>query len=226
MIRPGQTTRSGSQIPTPPDRHLSVWIRRLMPAGVLVVVAACGSGELLPPPSAPSDSQPASSTMPSVDDPTRALLRARPSVLDGIDVASGCPVSQPKHVMGTVLSALGSEPLYAVGLGAVSEWEQAREIDGERYLEVTWVSEPTNSSPLLVWGVELETREPVRFRLPNGDESDELYLTTETSVESESIGPGYRSWPILIGAPEPGCYGLQVEAIGHIGGYAIVFELK
>ena len=128
--------------------------------------------------------------------------------------------------MGTALSALGSEPLYALGLDAVTEWDQAREVEGERYLEVTWVSEPTNTHPLLVRGVELETREPVRFHLPNGGETEELYLTTGTSVESESVGPGYRSWPVLIGAPEPGCYGLQVEAIGHIGAYAIVFELK
>lgn len=128
--------------------------------------------------------------------------------------------------MGTSLFALGTEPLFAPGLSGMSEWDQAVEIDGDRYVEVNWLSLPTYLLPLLVRGVNLETNAPVEFRSPEGVVSEELYLTTSTSTEAESVGPGYRTWPSLLAVPEPGCYGLQIEGIGHFGGYTIVIDLN
>lgn len=159
-------------------------------------------------------------------DPVLTELRARPSILGEIDVGNGCPVSVPQRVMGTTFSALGSEPLYAGGLNAKMERSDTIEVHSDRYVAVDWLSEPTNRHSLLVKGINLESGAPIEFRSPEGELSDELYLSTATSTEAGSVGPDFRTWPTRVSVPMPACYAMQVEGIGHFGGYAIVFEVN
>ena len=176
-----------------------------------------------PSPSA-SEDEPLTTEAP-VADPVLAEFRARPSILGEIDMRNGCPVSMPQRVNGATFSALGSEPFSAGGLNARMDWDDAIEIDGDRYLEVSWLSEPHYSRQVLVRGIDLETGAPVEFRSSDGAVTEELYLMTATSTEVESIGPGFRTWAASVSVPEPGCYAIQVEARDHIGAYTIVFEV-
>ena len=113
-----------------------------------------------------------------------------------------------------------------LGLNARVDWDDSIEIEGARYLEVNWLSPPHYIRQALVRGINLESGEPIEFRSTDGAATWELYLTTATSTEVESIGPGFRTWSAHIGVPQPGCYALQVEARNHIGGYTIVFEVS
>src|SRR5688500_17690540 len=78
----------------------------------------------------------------AAEDPFLAELRDRPPILPAVDEMDACPVSSPQRINGTSVSALGSEPLYAGGLTRTSNWNEAATIDGARYLEVNWLSEP------------------------------------------------------------------------------------
>ncbi len=174
---------------------------------------------------------PASSSDPAItipttaaEDPLLAELRDRPPILPKVGPMDECPLSSPQRINGTAVSALGGEPLYAGGLSQTSNWNDATTLDGARYLEVNWLSEPHYIRPLLVEGANLVTGAPIEFRTPNGRLDDELYLTSATSSDG-TLGPGFREWAVHIQIPERGCYGMQVEAGGHIAGYIIVFEV-
>lgn len=178
---------------------------------------------------APSTSVSQAAPSPSAtepDDPALTELRARPSLLVDVDTERGCPVSEPQRIVGTALAGLGAEPLYLTGLNATVTLRDTAQGDGDRYLEARWLRLPSQTQPLLVRGAELDTDSPVDFRLPDASVVNELYLTTGTSEAAEAVGPDYRSWATLVGVPVPGCYGLQVEGIGHFGGYVIVFEVQ
>lgn len=200
----------------------------LLAALVGLSTAGCADDDVTIPPTprdnVASASSHAASSIPA--DPILAELQARPSILDAIEITDGCPVSRPEPVTGAGFQALGSEPLFAPGLSPAGEWDGAVDIDGIRYLEVNWLSPPSHRSPLLVRGSNLETGTRIEFRSPDRLVTEDLYLTTSTSTEAESLGPGYRTWRSFVSVPEPGCYGLQVEGIGHFGGYAIVIEVR
>lgn len=104
-----------------------------------------------------------------------------------------------------------TRPLFAAGLESDSQWNDAVEIDGDRYLEVNWLRVPTHRLPILVRGANLDSGASVEFRSADGVVTEEQYLTTGSSTEAESIGGDYRAWRSLISIPAPGCYGLQVE---------------
>lgn len=161
----------------------------------------------------------------SLDDPVLAELRARPSLLGEIVTDQSCPVSLPLRVQGTALRALGAEPLYATGIDPVTDWDAMAERGESRRLEVTWLRLPVQRLPVLIRGVNLDDETSLDFQLTGSESSKELYLTTETSTEAETIGPDYRMWTTLMEIAEPGCYGRQVEGIGHFGGYTIVIEI-
>jgi hypothetical protein len=161
----------------------------------------------------------------AADDPLRAELRARPSLLARIDVSRGCPLTRSQPVQGTTISALGSEPLFAGGLKPTTLWADATPAGAARAVEVQWISQPDYQDPLLVRGADLASGDPLEFR-PFGTElADELWLTSGTSSEPEDIGPGFRMWTADLIIPRRGCYAVQVEGFGHFGGYTIVFEV-
>lgn len=153
-------------------------------------------------------------------------LRARPSLLDDIATDRGCPVSAPQRVQGTDLQALGGEPLYATGVNAVTQWDALVERGDGRYLEVTWLRLPLERLPVLIRGAKVNDSAPLDFVSTDGESSQELYLSTETSSEAETVGPDYRMWTSFVRVPGPGCYGFQVEGIGHFGGYTIILEVS
>ena len=216
--------------------NATVGKRTLLLSLVAVAVSTAGCAAAVSPtrsPVATTRDSPAWSSDPAIsspvasraaEDPLLAELRDRPPILPKVGVMDGCPVSSPQRINGTAVSALGSEPLYAGGLSHTSNWNEATTIDGARYIEVTWLSEPHYLRSLLVEGANLTTGAPIEFRTPDGVLDEELYLTTATSSEG-TPGPGFREWVVQIQIPERGCYGMQVEAGGHIGGYIIVFEV-
>lgn len=162
----------------------------------------------------------------AAEDPLRTELRARPSLLAGLDVSSGCPVARSQRVQGTTFSALGSEPLFAGGLKPTTLWEDATPAGAGRAVEVQWISQPDYQDPLLVLGADLDSGAPLNFRPFRAELADELWLTSRTSTELDDIGPGFRMWSADLIIPGRGCYAVQVEAFGHFGGYAIVFEVR
>ncbi len=209
--------------------------RTLLLSLVAVTLSTAGCSAAVSPtrsPVATNLDSPGSSSDPAItpvaptaaEDALLAELRDRPPILPKLGPMDACPLSSPQRINGTAVSALGGEPLYAGGLGRTSNWNEVTTIDGARYLEVNWLSEPHYNRPLLVEGDNLITGAPIEFRTPDGLLDDELYLTTATSSDG-TLGPGFREWAVLIQIPERGCYGMQVEAGGHIGGYTIVFEV-
>src|SRR5688572_27724905 len=147
------------------------WTLPLGLAAAALTTAACASDVPLSGDSLPSLSPAPTTAIPgstAVDDPVLADLRDRPPILPEVDVMDGCPVSSPQRINGAPLSALGSEPLFAGGLSHTTNWNETISIDGGRYLEVNWLSEPAYTRSLLVQGANLASSAPIEFRTPDG----------------------------------------------------------
>ena len=152
-------------------------IRSVFLTTLALCCAACAgpdpSSSLLP---SPRPTDPASA---STDDPVLAELRARPLALAEIDVTHGCPVTQPQPVQGSTLSALGSEPLFAGGLGPSTigmKHSASMAIHTSRFIgsaNRTIRARFSSEAPSFGRGV------PVAFRSADGLPAAELWLTTQ-----------------------------------------------
>ncbi len=154
-------------------------------------------------------------------------LKERPLRLPNLARGGACPKTPGEQISPAFGPALGTGPIYPVGLGtdgvlffnyppdprsgfAGSDW------GGEKVL---WVSSPAYQGPALIRGHQIDGPNGLRFE-EGINPPEELRLPEEGGTVAEE--PGWRHWPSYTRLRAPGCYAYQVDGLDF--SYTIVFE--
>jgi hypothetical protein len=138
-----------------------------------------------------------------------AALRQRPLHLPTVTPGSPCPIGPARIVSPAFGTALGSGPLYPVGLGAgaVLAYGSAGFPAPWGGQKVLWVGDPAYHGVGLVRGHQLDGPNEVRFN-EGADPATELRL--DSSMPNNTTG-GWNNWPSYTRVRAPGCYAYQVD---------------
>ncbi|MGI8586283.1 MAG: hypothetical protein ACR2M0_01160 [Chloroflexia bacterium] len=148
-----------------------------------------------------------------------ATLRQRPLQIPAIAPGSACPTTPGKQVFPAFAAALGSGPIYPVGLGTAGvlyyggsgfppPWSGNK---------VLWVGSPSYKGPVLIRGHQIDGPNELRFE-HGANPPQELQLDTR---EGGSVpGGDWSNWPSYTRVRAPGCYAYQVDGTGFT---AIIF---
>ena len=151
-----------------------------------------------------------------------AALRARPLKLPGVTPGQPCPRALGRIVSPSFGPALGSGPVYPVGLGTEGtiDLAGAMEEGGWLYAKVLWVAAPSFRGPILVRGGRLDAVGEVRFER-GADPARELALNTDPRGPDAE---GWTDWPSYTRLRASGCYAYQVDTPGFT--LVIPFDAK
>ena len=136
-------------------------------------------------------------------------LAARPLRLPTVTPGSPCPIGPSRIVNPAFGTALGTGPLYPVGLGvdAVLAYGSAGFPAPWGGQKVLWVGDPAYRGLALVRGHQLDGPDEVRFN-DGADPAGELRL--DSSAPANPTG-GWNNWPSTTRVRAPGCYAYQVD---------------
>ncbi len=138
-----------------------------------------------------------------------ATLRARPLVLPTVPVGSACPTTSGAAINAEYGPALGSGPIYPVGLGTdgVAHVTGANSEGGWLYIKVLWIVDPSYTGPTLVRGRQIDGPDALGFdRGPTP--SPELQLDQQSALSGSGQWP---NWPTYTRIKGSGCYAYQVD---------------
>jgi hypothetical protein len=136
-------------------------------------------------------------------------LRQRPLKLPTVIPGRPCPIGPAQIVSPAFGTALGTGPIYPVGLGtdAVLTFSSAGFNGPWGGQKVLWVGDPAYHGLALVRGHQLDGPNEVRFNTGT-DPAAELRL--DTSKPDNTTG-GWANWPSYTRVRAPGCYAYQVD---------------
>jgi hypothetical protein len=138
-------------------------------------------------------------------------LQSRPLKLPTLTPGASCPRSPARQVSPDFGLALGSGPVYPVGLGADASvsYNTALSEGGWYFIKVLWVGDPAYNGPILVRGHQIDGGAELRFE--NGaDPPAELRLDPAAGGWTAS---GWYNWPSYTRLRAPGCYAYQVDGL-------------
>ena len=138
-----------------------------------------------------------------------SLLRQRPLNLPAVIPGRPCPIGPAQSVSPAFGTALGTGPIYPVGLGveAVLTYSSASFPAPWGGQKVLWVGDPAYHGIALIRGHQLDGPNEVRFN-QGADPPAELRL--DSSTPDNTTG-GWNNWPSYTRVRAPGCYAYQVD---------------
>jgi hypothetical protein len=178
----------------------------------------------IPSPRSASPAVTLASPFPAPTDATSEALREIP--LQRPELGSGdCAVTESRTRRVDPLGSLdvfGNEPLFVEGEFPNYDSHDAA---GHAYARMRFLRDTLYRTYFLVRGANLETGEPILFRMERGEPTDELWLLGLNAEEPQPNYENQRSWIVDVGVPSPGCYVMQADGPGHFGSVVIVFEV-
>jgi hypothetical protein len=195
---------------------------------VLVLVAACTSG------SATKDSEHSPSATPAslLDTDGYSLLCGgaacdvpsggvpttlwNPLHLPTLGPGEACPVSAARRVSRSFGPAVGTGPVFAVGLGSKTifpfEYPSNKQSifygSGWGGDKVLWIGSPSYTGPVLIRGEQLNGSHAVGFSLGDGPAA---YTNLQFPPGKPRSDHGWRNWPTETRLQASGCYAYQVD---------------
>ncbi len=138
-----------------------------------------------------------------------SLLRQRPLNLPAVIPGRPCPIGPAQSVSPAFGTALGTGPIYPVGLGveAVLTYSSASFPAPWGGQKVLWVGDPAYHGIALIRGHQLDGPNELRFN-QGADPPAELRL--DSSTPDNRTG-GWNNWPSYTRVRAPGCYAYQVD---------------
>jgi hypothetical protein len=138
-----------------------------------------------------------------------SLLRQRPLNLPAVIPGRPCPIGPAQSVSPAFGTALGTGPIYPVGLGveAVLTYSSASFPAPWGGQKVLWVGDPAYHGIALIRGHQLDGPNEVRF---NQGAEPPAELRLDSSTPDNTTG-GWNNWPSYTRVRAPGCYAYQVD---------------
>ncbi len=175
-------------------------------------IAACGAG---------GNSAPSASGTPAEIWKT---LR-RPLEIGTVASGKACPITPGQEVSPDFGVALGSGPVYPVGLGsdAVLRYGFGDEVSGFQGpwggQKVLWIARPDFAGPVLIRGRQMDGPNELRF-----GEGSEPVPELRLPEKGGSSPSGWRNWPTYTRVREPGCYAYQIDTLES--SYTVIFRAE
>lgn len=150
-------------------------------------------------------------------------LAARPLTLPTLAPGAACPAAQGRDVQASYGVAIGSGPVYIVGMGtdgvlhAVGPTPGVHDIRSWGYQFALFIIAPTYDGPALVRGRQLSDGAPLLFNGGVDQMKSGFTMTTPTLLRGLRIeggaafGSPWASWMSYLRTREPGCYGVQID---------------
>ncbi len=184
---------------------------RLACVALALLLAGCASGLApIPPRSTPSPIV-LTTALPDV----WGILGQTPLHIPTLAPGDPCPVAPDTQVDPSFGDAVGSGPLYLVGLGqqGTVDLNQAADYRNGLYTVLLLaIAPPAYAVDMLMRGRQVDGSNSVLFTLsPGSDLLGQWQLSPDAAGQSET---GWLAWNGYIEVPGPGCYGLQIDGAG------------
>lgn len=152
-----------------------------------------------------------------------AALAARPLALPTLAPGAACPAAQGRSVQAGYGAAIGSGPVYIVGMGtdgvlhAVGPTPGVRDVRSWGYQFALFIIAPPYDGPALARGQRLDGGSPLLFNGGVDQMTTGFTMTTPTLLRGLRIeggaqfGAPWASWMSYLRMREPGCYGIQID---------------
>jgi hypothetical protein len=146
-----------------------------------------------------------------------AALQQVPLQIPTLGVGEPCPVVAGSQVNPTLGAALGSGPLYLVGLGKLGQLDlsQANRQNSDFSMPILLTTPPAYTTDMLVRGQPMDGPNALLFSLSSGSEVlGELQLSPDTAGTAAGADGDWLIWSAYLVVSGPGCYGLQIDGAG------------
>jgi hypothetical protein len=189
---------------------------------LVLLMAGCSSSLApIPPRSTPS---PIVLTTAQPDDWT--ALQQVPLQIPMLAPGEPCPVAPGVQVNPELGDALGTGPVFLVGLGkeGTLDLSQLIQQNGEYSMPILLTAPPAYTTDMLVRGRQMDGAAGVLFsKEPDSGLLAQLQLSPDTAGTTGDTSGGWLAWGIFLVVSGAGCYGLQIDGAGFIE--VIVFQV-
>ena len=146
-----------------------------------------------------------------------AALQQVPLQIPTLGAGEPCPVVPGSQVNPTLGAALGTGPLYLIGLGSQGQLDlsQANQQSGDYSMPVLLTTPPAYTTDMLVRGQPMDGPNAILFSFsPDAQVLGELQLSPDTAGTAAGADGDWLIWSAYLVVSGPGCYGLQIDGAG------------